>query len=216
MASFLIRAALPKSLFARPGQRAEIGHVLPHIHFLAPPGGLEPPAYGLGNCSRGHEDAPGGPRGHPGWQSLAKRVLAGPRRSYKRSHSSSAREGCARSTGGPRPRSRRGHRVPRGRGTAPSVRASSRLTRGGWCFRKGQLRGPLLHNDGFPLVQERRFGEPRIYERARIPRSTQRRHRNDEGAQLDPKNDREARKPGRPGGRSHRNRWLTAIPKEPT
>ena len=68
---------------------------------------------------------------------MAKRVLAGPRRSYKRSHSSSAREGCARSTGGPRPRSRRGHRVPRGRGTAPSVRASSRLTRGGWCFRKG-------------------------------------------------------------------------------
>ncbi len=111
---------------------------------LAPPGGLEPPAYGLGNCSRGHEDAPGGPRGHPGWQSFAKRVLAGPRRSYKRSHSSSAREGCARSTGGPRPRSRRGHRVPRGRGTAPSVRASSRLTRGGWCFRKGQGRPDAL------------------------------------------------------------------------
>ncbi len=29
------------------------------------------------------EDARGGPRGRPGWQSLAKRVLAGPLRSYK-------------------------------------------------------------------------------------------------------------------------------------
>ena len=56
------------------------------LRFLAPPGGLEPPTHGLGSCSRAPEEAPGGPRGHPAWQSLAKRVLAGPRRSYKRSH----------------------------------------------------------------------------------------------------------------------------------
>ena len=56
------------------------------IRFLAPPARLEAATHGLGSCSRGPETPPGGPRGHPAWQSLAKRVLAGPRRSYKRSH----------------------------------------------------------------------------------------------------------------------------------
>jgi hypothetical protein len=34
--------------FRQVGERVEIGHVVPRIHSLAPPGGLEPPARGLG------------------------------------------------------------------------------------------------------------------------------------------------------------------------
>ena len=53
---------------------------------LAPPAGLEPATHGLGNCTGGPVGAPGGPRGRPPWQTLAKRVLAGPRRSCTRSY----------------------------------------------------------------------------------------------------------------------------------
>ena len=69
-----------------------LGHHTPALsqqlpnRFLAPPAGLEPATHGLGNCSGGREDASGGPRAHLAWQSLAKCVPAGPRRSHRGSH----------------------------------------------------------------------------------------------------------------------------------
>jgi hypothetical protein len=47
----------------------------------------EPPTHGLGSCARGPEEASRSPRAISAWQSLAKRVLAGPRRSSPRSSS---------------------------------------------------------------------------------------------------------------------------------
>ena len=75
----------PKRPYTAPRDEAESEEVANYPKTLAPPGGLEPPAYGLGNCCRGPVGAPGGPRGRPTWQSLAKRVLAGPRGSSRRS-----------------------------------------------------------------------------------------------------------------------------------
>ena len=53
---------------------------------------------------------------------------------------SRARQGCAGSTGGTGARKRRGHRVPRSRGTPSSIRTSSRLTTRRMVFSEGTVR----------------------------------------------------------------------------
>jgi hypothetical protein len=65
---------------------------LPRMRFLAPPPGEQaqlaskPGTHGLGSWPRGPETPLDASRRPPAWQSLAKRVLAGPRRSCKRSY----------------------------------------------------------------------------------------------------------------------------------
>ena len=78
--------SVSKRLYAAPLSDEGSGEARKYPERLAPPARLERATYGLGSCAGSRERAPGGPRGHSGWQSLAKRVLAGPRRSHRRSY----------------------------------------------------------------------------------------------------------------------------------
>jgi len=60
----------------------------PICALLAPPAGVEAATCGLGSWFESPEGAPGGARGHSGWQRLARRFLPGPRRSHRRSYAS--------------------------------------------------------------------------------------------------------------------------------